>query len=599
MYKNNIISLTLFLMIVSMLVSCKINSVVEPETPGGGNGTGNTATPTNTGGNSSISVATALAANCANHEEAVDYTWSSSGVIPITFDGSAITGSGTGVTINGNTVVITAGGTYSFSGTLTDGQILVNSADANTVKLILNGVDISNSKNAPVFIEKSEKTVIILADNTQNSVTDPTSYIFADAATDEPNAAIFSKSNLSIYGSGSLTVKGNYNDGISSKDGLIIKSGTINVTAKDDGIRGKDYLIIRNGNITVSSAGDGLKSDKDADVTMGYIYIENGIINVTAANGDAITAETDVLIKTGEFTIKSGGGSGYTANSTISTKGIKGIAKNIIDGGVFNINSSDDALHSNKNMSINGGNFTISTGDDGMHADSTLGIYGGTINITKSYEGIESAYLTINDGTIHVVSSDDGLNGAGGNDGSSPGQFVTTGSYFLYIGGGYIYVNATGDGIDINGSITMAGGTVIVNGPTSDGNGALDYDGAFKLTGGYMLAVGSSGMAQTAGTTSTQYAVLLNLQTYFNANTIFHIKASDGTEIVTFTPVKRIRSIAFSSSKLKLGTTYDIYTGGSSSGTAADGLYQNGVYTAGTKYGSFTISGIVTRVNNL
>ena len=321
---------------------------------------------------------------------------------------------------NGSKATITAGGTYAISGTLTNGQIVVSSADKNTVRLILNGVNITNTTNAPIYIETAEKAVIVLADNTQNYVTDGSTYVFANAADDEPNAAIFSKGDLSFYGNGTLTVKGNYNDAISSKDGLIIKSGTINITSVDDGIRGKDYLIVKDGKITVNAKGDGLKSDNDEDATRGYIYLVKGTFSVIAG-GDAISAETDVLIGDGNYTVTSGGGSNYTVSSTLSAKGIKGIINTIIDGGTFTFSTADDALHSNKSLVINGGSFTITSGDDGMHSDSMLVINSGVINITKSYEGIESSAITINDGTIHVTASDDGINGAGEMTVQAPG----------------------------------------------------------------------------------------------------------------------------------------------------------------------------------
>jgi hypothetical protein len=594
MNKRKLLMLLSCLTLISIFISCTKNTTTESEELTQGQ------TGTNTGSSNSSSgskkVAEVLAANIADHEVAGDYTWNISDVITIALNGNTITSNGSGVSVNGSSVTISNGGTYSFSGILTNGQIIVNSSDKNVVRLILNGVNITNATNAPVNIQSAEKTVIVLADNTQNYITDGTSYVFPNAADSEPNAAIFSKGDLSFYGNGSLTVKGNYNDAISSKDGLVIKSGTINVTSVDDGIRGKDYVVVRDGKITVNAKGDGLKSDNDEDTTRGYIYVAKGTLNITTG-GDAITAETDVLISDGTFTITSGGGSNYTVSSTLSAKGIKGLTNAIIDGGIFTFSSADDAMHSNKNLVINGGTFNISSGDDGIHSDATLVINGGIINITKCYEGIESAVLTINDGTVHVTSSDDGINGAGGNDGSSMGNFVTTGNYYLYINGGYIYVNATGDGIDINGSIEMTNGTVIVNGPTSNNNGAIDYDKTFKLTGGFIVAAGSSGMAQAPGSTSSQYSVLLTLKSALAANTIIHIQSSDGTDILTFIPKKQYQSVALSSAKFVKGAAYDVYSGGSLTGTSTDGLYNGGNYSGGTKITSFTISSIVTRVS--
>ncbi len=565
-----------------------------------GNNGGDAGVANTTG--SEKTVADAMADNCGDHEEAEDYIWNSSDVIQIVLNGNSITVNGSGTSVNGSKVTIVSAGTYSISGSLSDGQIIVDTEDEGVVRLILNGIDISSSTSAPVYINNTDKAIIILKDNTVNRVTDGNSYIFENSEEDEPNAAIFSKDDLTIYGNGSLTVDGNYNDGIASKDGLIIKNSTITVNSTDDGIRGKDYLIVKGGNVSVDANGDGLKSDNDGDPEKGYVFIESGKINITAG-GDAITAETDVLISDGEIALSSGGGSNQWINESISAKGIKSFVTTVIDNGTMNINSADDAIHSNGSLAINGGSFVISSGDDGIHADSALGINGGDIRIIKSYEGIESrSVICVNNGDIHIVSSDDGLNVAGGMDGSGfhgggPGNFDSFGNYYLYINGGYIAIDAAGDGIDSNGSIVMTDGCVIVHGPTSNMNGALDHS-SFKITGGFLVAAGSSGMAQAPGTSSTQYSVLLTFRSAFQAGTLFHIQTSDGDGILSFTPAKKYQSIVLSSSELVKGTTYVVYYEGSSTGTVNDGLYQGGTYTPGTKYTSFTVSGILTNVRN-
>jgi len=537
--------------------------------------------------------------NEEDHEEDTDYKWDTADVVSIVLNGSSATVGGSGATASGSTVTIKSSGTYSFSGTLTNGQIVVNTDDTNIVRLILNGVGITCQNSAPINIEKAEKAMVVLADNTTNYLTDGTTY----SSDDDPNATLFSKSDLTIYGDGTLIIDANYNDGITSKDGLIIKSGTITVDAADDGIRGKDYLIVKDGNITLTTGGDGLKSDNDEDSDRGYIRVEKGTINISAGD-DAIQAETDVMVSDGTFSLTAGGGSSKTATSTLSSKGIKAGVNLVIDSGTFTISTSDDAIHSNENLSINGGTFSISAGDDGIHADTSLGINGGTIDITKSYEGIESKVIKITDGDIHVTSSDDGLNVAGGKDSSGSGGWggqggfsSSSGNYYLYIDGGYIYVDAGGDGLDANGTIEMTAGTVIVNGPTSNNDGALDYDSGFKISGGFLVAAGSSGMAQAPGSGSSQYSLLMTFSSAKTAGTMVHIQDGSGNDILSFVPTKRFQSVAFSSPELEKGSAYDVYTGGSSSGTVADGLYSGGTYTAGTQIGSFTISGTVTKFN--
>ena len=545
--------------------------------------------------------------NSEDHGDPEDYIWDSSEAIQIALEGDSITASGASVTVDGSQVTIVSAGTYIISGSLADGQIIVNTGDEGMVRLILNGVDISSSTSAPIYVMAAQEAMIVLADNTDNYVSDGDSYVLQDPEADEPNAAIFSKADLTIYGSGSLTVDGNCNDGIASKDGLIIAGGTIVVNSVDDGIRGKDYLVVQDGNITVTAQSDGLKSDNEEDATKGYVLIEKGVINITSG-GDAIEAQTDVMIAGGEIALSAGGGSNASIDETASAKGIRGVVSVNINSGTFTIDSADDAIHSNGTLTINGGTFVVSTGDDAIHADSTLEVNGGEVRITDSYEGLESALITINDGDIHIISSDDGLNVASGVDGSGmqggpglggrPGQdnFIYSGDNYLYINGGYIVVESAGDGIDVNGAIEMTDGVVIVNGPTEQMNGAVDYDASFKISGGVLVAAGSSDMAMAPSESSTQCSVLLYFDSTQWADTLVHIQTNDGDEILTFSPTKEYQSLAFSSPEFVDGSAYDVYLGGSSTGTATDGLYQDGTYTPGTGYTSFTISGIQTRI---
>lgn len=564
-----------------------------------------TSTATATPAAASSSSATGTAEQSATHDEVEDYVWDSGAVVPISLNGSAITSDGDGVTIEGSTATITAAGTYSLSGTLTDGQIIVNTEDEAVVRLVLNGADLSSSTSAPIYIMNAQKAMIVLADNTKNAVSDSLSPVFAAPDVDEPNAAIFSAADLTIAGNGSLTVDGTYNDGIASKDGLIVASGTIAVTAVDDGIRGKDYLVVKDGAITVTAQGDGIKADNAEDATKGYISIQKGVINITAG-GDAITAETDVLIMDGQLTLASGGGSQSTVSADASAKGIKGVASVQIDGGTLTIDAADDALHSNGSLTINDGTLALASGDDGLHADATLTVNGGNIDITNSYEGLESAVITVNAGDIQLVSSDDGVNVAGGNDGSGMGgrpghgatqdTFTYSGNAYLYIRGGTLVVDAAGDGLDSNGAIEMTGGTVLVNGPTEQMNGALDYDGGFNVMGGLLVAAGSAGMAEAPGAYSSQSSLLINYTSPQVAGTLVHIENGAGENILTFAPSKDYQSLAFSSPELAEGAVYTIYTGGSTTGSGTDGWYQDGTYTGGTEYASVTLSEGVTTI---
>jgi hypothetical protein len=287
----------------------------------------------------------------------------------------------------------------------------------------------------------------------------------------------------------------------------------------------------------------------------------------------------------------------------ISTKALKASGPVTIAEGTITIDAADDAVHSDDSIRIDSGTITAATGDDGIHANTSLTINGGTITITKSYEGLEAKVITINDGTIHITASDDGINGADGSGGfgmqggARPGQnaAATSGSSVsLTINGGYIYVDANADGIDVNGQITMTGGTVIVNGPTNNGNGALDYDGTFTINGGYLVAVGSSGMAMAPGSSSSQYSIIVNLDTTQQAGTMVHIGTESGEDILSFVPTKTYQSVVVSSPEIVKGMSCSVYAGGSSTGTVRDGLYTGGTYSGGSLVTTLSISGLVT-----
>lgn len=550
----------------------------------------------------------ALAANQGDHEKTDDYTWDPDQAVGIRLDRNSAAVDGNGAAVDGGVVTVSAAGTYAVSGALTDGRIVVDADDDDIVRLVLNGVEMNCSTNAPITVRSAKKVILIVPDGTVNTLTDGASYAYDDAAGEEPNAAVFSKADLSITGGGSLTVLGRFNDGIASKDGLILRNCNLSVTAADDGIRGKDYLVVRGGTITVNASGDGLVSDNDTDAGRGYILVEAGAITVKAG-GDALQAETDALIAGGRLTLTTGLGSNFAVSGDASAKGIKAGVNAVIDNGSFAIDVSDDAVHSNGGLTVNGGTFSVSTADDAFHADTALVINDGEIDVTKSYEGIESRAVTINGGTIRLVAYDDGVNAAdgsvnaGGGGGMRPpgqggGGWMPVGNFTLAINGGTLAVTSGGDGFDINGSITMTGGTVIIHGPTAQYNGALDYDTGFRMTGGFLVAAGSSGMAMAPASNSTQYALLLNVTSVLPAGTLFHIQDADGADLLTFKPSKQYQSIAFSSPGLKKGSAYSVYIGGSSTGTATDGLYSGGAYKAGgAAYTTFTVSSVVTKVN--
>lgn len=526
----------------------------------------------------------------------------------IRFDGA---GAETDSTSGGDRLTIRAAGTYVVGGTVSDGQIVVDVEETGLVRLVLNGADITCSWSAPIYVKNAEKVILTLADGTENAVTDAQSYEYEDAESDDPNAAIFSDSDLTINGTGRLGVTANYNDGITSKDDLKIVSGDLMIDAPNDAIKGKDSLGIGEATLSVTSGGDGLQSTNDTDADKGFICISGGRIDITAG-ADGIQAETTLLVITGDIMVSTGGGSansrGQTSDTPESTataesdsaKALKAGSAVFIRGGTITVDSSDDCVHSNNTVEIDGGTLTLTSGDDAIHADSSLTINGGEIDVTKSYEGLESAVITITGGTMHIVASDDGVNVAGGVDASSisgrggQNDFAANEDNHLHIEGGYVYVDAMGDGIDSNGWIEMSGGTLIVNGPTNSGNGAMDYLGEWKVTGGYVVAVGSAGMAQAPSAASTQHSIFVGFDQMQAAGTLIHVEDEAGVDVLTFEPAKQYQSLVLCSPDLAEGETYTVSLGGGTTGTEADGVYSGGTHSGGTEYVTLTLSGAVT-----
>jgi hypothetical protein len=539
----------------------------------------------------------------------------------ITLNGDSISVDGSGVTVAGNVATITTAGTYRINGTLHNGQLLVDSTAEEKITLLLDGVDITSTTSAPLYVVNAAKVVVELVQGSVNTLTDGANYVFADPEKEEPNATLFSNDDLTIKGTGSLTINANYNNGIASDDDLKITGGNITVNAVHDGIQGKSSVSIKDATITVNAGGDGIQSTNAEDTEKGTVTIAGGTLYITSAL-DGIQAASNLTISAADVHIVAGGGSvngiSHTENwnarggqnmqpgnpaqedESDSMKGLKAGTLILISGGTISIDSADDTLNSDDNILIEDGTLDLISGDDGLHANTAITINGGVLDISQSYEGIESALITINGGNLHIIASDDGINVAGGNDGSAingrpgQGQFTANSNYFLYINDGYMYVNADGDGLDSNGSIEMNGGTVLVNGPTNNGNGALDYMGTFNINAGFLVAVGSSGMAQASSTTSTQYSAMVNFTSMAPAGSLIHFETAAGDPILTFVPAKEFQSILISTPDITNGSTLLLYYGGTSTGNLQDGLYTGGTYTPGTQVTNLDVTSVVT-----
>jgi len=507
----------------------------------------------------------------------------------------------TEVTLSDEDYTITAAGTYIFTGTLADGQIVVAASDSDKVQIVLNGVTITCSDGPAINIQTADKVFLTLAEDSVNTLTDGSSYTLADGE-DEPNACVYSKSDLTINGSGTLIVTGNYKHGIVSKDDLTIASGTIQVTAVNDGIKGKDCVQIVGGLITVDAGDDGIVSNNDSDTSKGYVAIDGGAIVITAGC-DGIQAETVLQMTSGSVTITSGGGSANAsttdsgqANSgwgnwgadqssststddTASAKGMKGGTAVLITGGTITIDSSDDSVHTNGDGEITGGTLTLSSGDDGVHADDALVITNGTITVSKSYEGLEGSSVSISGGTISVVSSDDGINAAGGSDtgmASRPGanSFDSDSSIYINVSGGTTSIVAGGDGVDSNGTLYVSGGELYVEGDPSSDNGALDFNGTAQITGGTVVALGGTQWTDNFGDTSTQYDILWVCDSATSGSDTLTVTDSSGNVVISYTPSStyQYQSVIVSSPSLTQGETYTLTAGDQSTEVTLDSI---------------------------
>lgn len=541
-----------------------------------------TATETSSESSSSATEITYLNADdmFTDRDKEVGYDEDTATAITLSDDASSCDSSS--VTISDNTITITDEGTYLLTGSLSDGQVIVD-ADDKKVQLVLDSVDINCDASTALYVKAADKVFVTLASDSENSLSNTSDFVAIDA--NNIDAVIFSKDDLTLNGSGTLTVTAKYGHGIVSKDDLVITSGTYQITAAKHALSGQDSVRIADGILTLNAGTDGIHSENTDDDAKGFIYIANGDIS--------ITADSD----------------GFDAEETLQ---------------------------------VDGGNIEVYAGDDGLHSDDDLIITAGTINVTKSYEGLEGMTVTIEDGDISVVSSDDGINasgdgtsgessqggtppekpddsdstedrpeppngfdkndnssadsnsdsnsdsksadlpdgnagpgdenggpggsngGPGGDNGGSGGGMEEATDYnLIQISGGKIYINASGDGIDSNGNLTVTGGEIYVDGPTSGGDGALDCSGTALISGGTVIAVGSSGMAENFDSSSAQGSMITTVSDSMITGDIT-LTDSEGNTIVSYSPSKEYSSVVISCADLKEGETYTLVAGDTS-----------------------------------
>lgn len=525
----------------------------------------------------------------------------------IVFDGSAVQITGTGAQQSENTVVISEEGTYLLRGTWADGTVQVAADEKAKVQLVLDSVDIHSSTSAAIYVSSADKVFLTLPQGSASTLSGGESF----TATEESNidAVIFSKDDLTLNGTGALTVESPAGHGIVSKDDLTITGGTYQISAASHGLTGKKCICITGAEMDVESGKDGLHASHDENKEKGFVYIQSGTFRLTC-DGDGISASAYVQIDGGDFEITCGGGyengRDHTSNdwggmggmggmgghggmggnpgggmggnpggrprttdsttASSSTKGVKAGGELLIQGGTFRMNTADDAFHSAGCMRISGGEFTVSSGDDGFHSDENLYVTDGTIVIENSYEGLEGICVCISGGNTSITATDDGINAAGGTDsqntvgpGGRPGGFQTGSSNNqIIISGGTVYIHAGGDGVDSNGSLTMSGGNVTIYGPTVGDTSVLDFETTGVITGGTFVGTGASMMAVSFTQSENQGVVYVNLGRNISAGTQLTLTDGDGNVIVSATPVDSYAIVILSNAQIVKGQKYTL-----------------------------------------
>ena len=503
-------------------------------------------------------------------------TWEEDGATKISLSDDGCAVDGAGAVADGTTVTITAGGTYVLTGQMSAGQVVVN-ADGEKVQLVLDGASVTSTDSAAILARAAKKVWLTLADGTQNKLA--TSGSFAEDDECSIDGAVWCKSDLTINGTGALTVSSAEGHGIVCKDELALVSGDVEVEAARHAVQAQDAACVVAGTWSLTAGTDGIHCGDDDVAEKGSVLIVGGTVFIDAAS---------------------------------------------------------DGVDAANVLEVDGGEVTVSAGDDGLHSERALQVDGGTVTVTKSYEGLEGSTVTVNGGVIDVTSSDDGVNAAGdptgdssaeatdagasgpeaaagqpedpmgggqapAGDGRAPedadaqapastgqapadagGQAPGAGGDMDYdstaqvtINGGKLTIQAGGDGIDSNGDLTVTGGETYVFGPASDGDGSLDFAGTGTITGGVVMCAGSSGMAQNFGDASTQGSMLVSASG--QAGDAIQLVDEDENVVASCEARTSYSCVLVSAPGVESGKTYTLTCGDASSEITMDGLVYSNV----------------------
>lgn len=508
------------------------------------------------------------------HYSEQDLSWDTSSETAIDLSNPTATD---GVTVEDGTLTITKAGTYKLSGEY-QGQIKVETADSDAVRLVLDNANITNSSGAALNVVNADEVILYSASGTTNTISDGADY--TATGEDDPDAVVYSKADLTIAGEGTLKVNGNHEDGIHTSDGLVIASSTLEVNAANTGIKGKDYVDILGGTINVTAQQDGIKSTNDTDEGQGWTRLSNGTVTVNAGD-DGFKASRVVEISGGSLTVEQ------------SDEGIEAQYINV-SGGDVNVTSADDgmnaSLKTSNSESTDSSENTSDTANQQQNNQQQGSLPGGQQNGTSNQQQQGMGQPPAMSGTSQDGTSQNGTTGTGqppqgGMPGGGGGTFEVIDAA-INVSGGHVTVNAEGDGIDSNGVTTLSGGTLIVNGPSQGGNAALDTNGDLLLNGATVLSGSTADMFEAPSTNSTSGYLKLTNSSGFEQGSTVQVADSSGKVVANYKVTKsNVQLVLVSSSSIVKGQSYTAYTTTSAVDSNATSLA-----SGATELGSFTAS---------
>ena len=513
------------------------------------------------------------------HYSEQDLSWDTSSETAIDLSNPTATD---GVTVEDGTLTITKAGTYKLSGEY-QGQIKVETADSDAVRLVLDNANITNSSGAALNVVNADEVILYSASGTTNTISDGADY--TATGENDPDAVVYSKADLTIAGEGTLKVNGNHEDGIHTSDGLVIASGTLEVNAANTGIKGKDYVDILGGTINVTAQQDGIKSTNDTDEGKGWTRLSNGTVTVNAGD-DGFKASRVVEISGGSLTVEQ------------SDEGIEAQYINV-SGGDVNVTSADDgmnaSLKTSDSESTDSSANTSDTANQQQNSQQQGSLPGGQQSGTSNQQQQGMGQPPAMSGTSQDGKSQNGTTGTGqqgmgqppqgGMPGGGGGTFEVIDAA-INVSGGHVTVNAEGDGIDSNGVTTLSGGTLIVNGPSQGGNAALDTNGDLLLNGATVLSGSTADMFEAPSTNSTSGYLKLTNSSGFEQGSTVQVADSSGKVVANYKVTKsNVQLVLVSSSSIVKGQSYTAYTTTSAVDSNATSLA-----SGATELGSFTAS---------